>query len=264
MLKKICVLLCLVLCTSCVQQKTDENILREQIGALLKTYQNSVNAIDQPLLKSIIADPFTMQAINKEEYMRQLLTMTLLIDSITYSNIRVENYKILADITITGTQIMKPRVNIPLYKEQIPFLHGTTIIHSVFCFTYEGEQLKLLAEDRKDMQSTYRWGTTPPAITLLPLPTAAKAGSILTVDGSVEKGAGNDVVFIAVDNNLVGSTLMSGLSDKTFSGAFALPTTSNGLAELTVMGFAGTLDLNNPDEAVLQGVQVLKYSIRVQ
>lgn len=238
--------------------------MRDNIGNVLNQYRTGINSLDQPLLRSIISEQFKIRDIARDEYIRQVLTMTLLIDKLTYTNVRVENYKIFADVTITGTHIVKPRVSIPLYREQVPFLNGNTTIHTTFCFVYEQDELKIFSEDRQNIFAQALWGEAPPTITLQPVPTHVKPGSSLEISGSINKGQRNDVVFVVVNNTLVGSSAISGLEGDTFSLPVTVPTTATGLYELSVMAFAGTLDLNTPDDAILQGAQVIKYSIPVR
>lgn len=263
MLKKILLLVCCLLLTSCVQQKVEETKLREHIGTVLKQYQSGVNALNKNLLYSIISESFTEHELGREDYVRKMLTMTLLIDKIAYTNIRVENYKIFADVTITGTQLIKPRVTIPLYTEQLPFMNGTTTIQTTFCFIYEQAELKLYAEEKQSVSTVALWGEAPPNIKLQPLPTNLAPGKTIDVAGDVQKGQNNDVVFVVLNNKLIGSAALNGLQGEEFSLPLTVPSTANGLYELSVMAFAGTLDLNNPSDAILQGAQVIKYSIPI-
>ena len=254
MLKKICfICLCSFILSGCMQQKMEESQLRDAIGKILKTYQAGVNTINQKQLESIISKQFSTRELHRPEYINNLLTMTLLIDSIAYTNIRVDHYKVFADVTITGTQIYKPKADIPLYREQIPFMHGTTVIKNTFCFIYEQSDLKLFAEDLIGKQSLYTWGENQPTIKLEPLPTSVHAGDTLTITGTADKNA-NEALFTVV-NGVVGAETIS--FPMTIS-------TSTGICNVSVMAFAGSMDLNNPEEAILQGAQVIQYSIPIR
>lgn len=254
MLKKIYLLLfCIFILAGCFQQKIEESKLHETIGEILKTYQSGVNSINQKQLESIISEEFSTRELNRAEYIRELITMTLLIDNIVYTNIRVENYKVFVDITITGTQIYKPKANIPLYKDQLPFMHGQTVIKSTFCFIYEQADLKLFAEEIALKNSSYTWGEVPPSIKLDPLPASIQSGDTISITGTADKGT-NETLFTVV-NTAVGSEIFS----------FPITVTANGgLCNINVMAFAGSLDLNNPEEAILQGAKVLQYSIPIR
>ncbi|GBR76245.1 hypothetical protein NO2_0826 [Candidatus Termititenax persephonae] len=245
---------------------TDEAVLKQNIGELLAKYQRGVNDMNRDLLESVISDRFSFYTVDRERYIEELLIMTMLVDKITYANIRVENYKIFADITTQGSRIFKPGVQLPLFKS-LPFMNGRLHKQSVMTFLYEEKDgLKILAEDQILTEQEILWGTHPPSI-IQPRLSAYRAapGDQLAVSFQVNK-SGNDVLFVFVNEHLLGGYSLEGYNGEMVNYTVKIPADlkRGDDFEIKLMAFAGKIDLNNPGEAVLQGATVRSYIVPVR
>lgn len=252
----------------CVDQKVEENKLRENIGKLLERYKQGINSLDQNIMESIISERFTFYDDTRASYVNKLFSATYLIDSISYSNIQVENYKIFADSIIHCTQIFKPTLHLPLFQDQIPYITGTLKKQTVFSFVYENEGLKIFAEDNLLTIKTFLWGENRPQIINPQLSIQeARPGNIIEVKFNVTKGDGNDVVFAAVNDVVMGSYSMTGYDeDNEVSYKLRVPENAKpgSSYEINLIAMGGKINLDNPQKAVLQGIAITGYSIPIR
>jgi hypothetical protein len=244
----------------------DEAVLKRDIGALLEKYQRGVNDINKGLLESVISDKFSFYDTDRAQYIDGLLSLTMLIDKITYGNIRVENYKILADVQTDGSIIFKPDVQMPLFKS-MPFMQGRSRARAVFVFLYEaGTELKILAEDQVLAEKEIVWGAHPPSIIQ---PALSKyhvsPGDQVEVGFLVNKSS-DEALFVFVNEQMLGGYALDGAGGEmvnyTVKAPAALQRGDN--FEIRLMAFAGKVDLNNPNEAVLQGATVRTFVLPVR
>jgi hypothetical protein len=255
----------LLLFYGCVPH-ADEAVLKQSIGALLEKYQRGVNEMNKGLLESVISDKFSFYDTDRAQYIEGLLSMTMLIDKMAYGNIRVEDYKILADVQTEGSVIFRPEVQMPLFKS-VPFMQGKLRTRSVFAFLYEAaEDLKILAEDQILTEKEIFWGARPPSI-MQPRLSAYRVapGDQVEVEFWVNK-SNNDVLFVFVNEQMLGGYALDStdgeLVNYTVKAPAALRSGDN--FEIRLLVFAGQVDLNNPDEAVLQGAAVRTFTLPVR
>jgi hypothetical protein len=244
----------------------DEAVLKQSIGALLEKYQRGVNDMNKNLLESVISDKFSFYNTDRARYIDGLLSLTMLIDKISYGNIRVEDYKILADVQTEGSVIFKPDVQMPLFKS-VPFMQGKLKTRSVFVFLYEAEtELKILAEDQVLAEKEIFWGARPPGIIQPALSKyRVSPGDQVEVEFLVNK-SNNEALFVFVNEQMLGGYALDGaggeLINYTVKAPAALQRGDN--FEIRLMVFAGKVDLNNPSEAVLQGAAVRTFTLPVR
>ncbi|GBR74392.1 hypothetical protein NO1_1577 [Candidatus Termititenax aidoneus] len=245
---------------------TDEAVLKQNIGALLEKYQRGVNDMNKGLLESVISDKFSFYNTDRARYIEGLLSMTMLIDKMTYGNIRVEDYKILADVQTDGSIIFKPEVQMPLFKS-VPFMQGKLRTRSVFAFLYEAEaDLKILTEDQILTEKEIFWGARPPGI-IQPVLSAyhVAPGDQVEVRFWVNK-SNNDVLFVFVNEQMLGGYALGDLDGEMANYTVKVPAAlqRGDNFEIKLLAFAGQVDLNNPDEAVLQGAAVRTFVLPVR
>jgi hypothetical protein len=244
----------------------DEAVLKQSIGALLEKYQRGVNDMNKNLLESVISDKFSFYNTDRAQYIEKLLSMTMLIDKMTYGNIRVENYKILADVQTDGSVIFKPEVQMPLFKS-VPFMQGKLRTHSVFVFLYEtAADLKILAEDQVLTEKEILWGARPPGIIQPTLSAYHVApGDQVEVRFWVNK-SNNDVLFVFVNEQMLGGYALDSANGEAVNYTAKVPAAlrRGDNFEIRLLAFAGQVDLNNPGEAVLQGAAVRTFTLPVR
>jgi hypothetical protein len=244
----------------------DEAVLKRDVGALLEKYQRGVNDMNKGLLESVISDKFSFYNTDRAQHIAGLLSMTMLIDKITFNNIRAEDYKILADVQTAGSIIFKPEVQMPLFKS-LPFMQGRLKTRSVFVFLYEAEtELKILTEDQVLAEKEILWGAQPPGIIQPALSKyRVSPGDQVEVEFLVNK-SNNDALFVFVNEQLLGGYALDSaggeLINYTVKAPAALQRGDN--FEIKLMVFAGKVDLNNPGEAVLQGAAVRTFVLPVR
>lgn len=266
-IKIICLMIFVLFCNGCVRQKSDENLLKKNIGELLARYQQGVNNLDRPLLETIISEKFSFYEQGRSAYIDGLLTMTVLLDQIAYGNVRVNNYKIFADVQSEGSIIYKPDIQPPLFRN-LPFMNGKLKNSAVFAFLYEEEGgLKILAEDQVLTEKEIVWGEHPPAIINPALSRyRVEPGDTVDVSFQIDK-AQNDVMFVYVNDQLLGgySALEESWAEK-LEYLYKVPADKKRgeSAEIKIQIFAGRVDLNNPQEAVLRGAAIRVYSLPVR
>ena len=255
----------LILLTGCVRE-TDEDALRTNIGELLVKYQQGVNNLDRGLLETVISDKFSFYEKDRDAYINELLSMTVLIDKIHYGNIRVENYKIFADVQTEGSSIFRPSVPIPLFKT-VPFMNGKLRSGAVFAFLYEEQEgLKILAEDQVLTEKEIVWGEQSPVILNPKLSRYRVApGDLVDVSFQVNK-SGNDIIFAFVNERMLGGYALGENTENNVEYAFKVPAElrRGESVEIQLQVFGGKMDLNNPQEAVLKGAAVRSYVLPVR
>ncbi|MDR1997563.1 MAG: hypothetical protein LBQ83_04510 [Candidatus Margulisbacteria bacterium] len=264
--KIFCLCAAVLFLSGCWQHNVDEAVLRQNIGELLDRYQRGVNELNRGLLESVISDKFSFYEKDRAARIDGLLTMTALIDRMTYSNIRVENYKIFADVQTEGSIILRPEVQIPLFKP-LPFMSGQLKSRAVFAFLYEEDGgLKIFAEDQVLTEKEAVWGDQPPVI-INPVLSRYRAapGDQLEVSFQLDK-AGNDVAFVFVNEQMLGGYALDeyGGSDVTYALKVPAELKRGDSFEVRLMIFGGRLDLNNPQQADLQGAAVRSYILQVR
>lgn len=264
---KLCIVLgCLFFLAGCLPQKEDERLLQKNIGEILAQYQRGVNDLDRVLLESIITDKFSFYEKDRTEYINELLALTVLLDKISYGNIRVENYKIFADVETGGSIVFRPEVDLPLFKT-IPFMSGKLQKKSIFAFMYEeNSELKILAEDQILTEKTIVWGQQPPAIREPHLSAYRVApGDNVEVNFQVDK-AGNDIIFVFVNEQLLGGYALDDYIAEGIDYSVKVPAVLKRGAdfEIKLMVFGGKVDLNNPLQADLQGAAIRTYVLPVR
>ncbi|MDR2430847.1 MAG: hypothetical protein LBD99_01110 [Candidatus Margulisbacteria bacterium] len=257
--------LCLFL-AGCIREKADEAVLKRHIGVLLARYQQGVNELDSALLESVISDQFSFYAKGRTEYIRELLIMTTLIDRVAYSNIRIENYKIFADVKTEGSVIYRPEVELPLFQN-IPFMNGRLTKYSIFAFMYETEDgLKILAEEPVLAEEAVVWGERPPVILQPELSRRSiSPGENLEVSFQVAKPEG-DIIFVFVNDQLLGGYALDEHINEGINYTLKTPA---GLKrgdnfKVRLLALGGRVDLNNPQAAELAGAAVQTYILPVR
>lgn len=261
-------LVLLFLLTSCQQQK-QEDILKKDVVALLEQYRRGVNECDTVLLNRVLSSKFlAASGRGKEEQIELLIKRDYLIDTFQITALQVENYKIVADLLVQGSKLYFPSLKPPLFQNNPALMEGVFKQKSKMVFIYENDGLRVFAEEEGIMFQDFSWGQTLPDLTFLSIDKeTVLPGDELSVSFYSGKGYDNEIMFIYLNERLLHSyyaETSAVLSEERQTIRVPSQLTKNSVFELTIAAFAGKMDINKPQGALLKGAVIKKIIIPVK
>ncbi len=251
------------------RQQEQENILKKDIVEVLEQYRRGVNECDTVLLGQIVSDKFlAANGWDKNKYLDNLVKREQLIDDIQITSLQVNNYKIIAELTVQGSKLYFPVFKSPLFQDNPSLMEGSFKQKTTMVFIYEDTGLKIFAEEEGILFQDFSWGQALPELSFVSLnKESVMPGDEVAVSFYSGKGYNNEIMFVYLNDRLLHSYYAESpavLSEERQTFRVPAQAAKNSFFELTISAYAGKMDINKPQSAVLQGVVTRKIFLPVK